>query len=711
MSPDNPVGKNEELALTTHESPKRTLLTWLRDKTHDLVASSGPLGVAVIGGGILYFAVKPGQANADDFDDCQAVIQQLNENNFDANSVGISDVKYDSEGNPTHLSVPVIDGIYEMEIGGQSSLLTSTAEPRATFGPGDSVFTISGATVSRINEDQSLTQLNFFAENLSPLEGQSALTSGSDGLFIREYDGQDFDARTQVDFSVEGLRYVKLNGRKDTMAVLVEGENGSSDILFYRVSFDEVDGFSVGEQLDERIDSVSEEAIIGFFGRTILFRREFRGQAQYVCERDFLPEREIQDPCDGFVSEACTFENNHGTVDAMTICNEDGETVCHTDTPPQAEVCDGEDNNFDGEVDEGVMNECGTCGEPVLNACGTCGPAPEEVLNGEDDDCDGEIDEGFDPVDLDEDGVRDDVDNCDDRYNPGQVDVNNDGIGDACQKGETSPELGKTVLTEGCLEVRNLEDLDAEGIRYEISENGTVIIYGEPGDSLRFARDCTEEGVNSGEYVNYNVRLPRGVIIERINVLEGTLVIIRDGETINISAEDMPMQMPIELPEGAVLGTIGSVFEIVIAERTMDPPENPYACVDKEGNENPDCTPEEPVHTDTWEEVEINDNGGVVVLSTQRKSDGEQRQPVGMRPADEKDMIEGDKGITEETILDEQATASCSVAGGPSNKENTPWGLLGGLALGAVVVTRKKLGSALESAKDKATYASQWLGL
>ncbi len=59
----------------------------------------------------------------------------------------------------------------------------------------------------------------------------------------------------------------------------------------------------------------------------------------------------------------------------------DGETA--------VEVCDGADNDCDGEVDEGV-----------LNACGECGPDPEEVCNGEDDDCDGQTDE--EPADTGE---------------------------------------------------------------------------------------------------------------------------------------------------------------------------------------------------------------------------------------------------------------------------------------------------------------------
>ena len=45
-------------------------------------------------------------------------------------------------------------------------------------------------------------------------------------------------------------------------------------------------------------------------------------------------------------------------------------------------LCDGYDNDCDGQTDEGL-----------LNACGSCGADPTEICNGKDDDCDGETDE------------------------------------------------------------------------------------------------------------------------------------------------------------------------------------------------------------------------------------------------------------------------------------------------------------------------------
>jgi MYXO-CTERM domain-containing protein len=57
-------------------------------------------------------------------------------------------------------------------------------------------------------------------------------------------------------------------------------------------------------------------------------------------------------------------------------------TDCEVSCQPSDEVCDGQDNNCNGQVDEGVKN-----------ACGGCGPVPAEVCDGKDNDCDGQIDE------------------------------------------------------------------------------------------------------------------------------------------------------------------------------------------------------------------------------------------------------------------------------------------------------------------------------
>ncbi len=110
-------------------------------------------------------------------------------------------------------------------------------------------------------------------------------------------------------------------------------------------------------------------------------------------------------------SRACGSDTGTCTT-GQQRCNDGVWSGCDG-LQPETEVCDGLDNDCNGTTDDGVLNECGTCGaapmeicdgqdndcdgtldEDSLNQCGRCGPVPNEVCNGADDDCDGHIDEG-----------------------------------------------------------------------------------------------------------------------------------------------------------------------------------------------------------------------------------------------------------------------------------------------------------------------------
>ncbi len=101
-----------------------------------------------------------------------------------------------------------------------------------------------------------------------------------------------------------------------------------------------------------------------------------------------------------------------GEVDAehADACAPNSCGICG---PAPVELCNGVDDDCDGDLDEGALNSCGGCGpvplevcngadddcdgavdESVTNACGACGPAPLETCNERDDDCDGSVDEG-----------------------------------------------------------------------------------------------------------------------------------------------------------------------------------------------------------------------------------------------------------------------------------------------------------------------------
>ncbi len=119
-------------------------------------------------------------------------------------------------------------------------------------------------------------------------------------------------------------------------------------------------------------------------------------------------------------TKGCQLTNAEGTCFGEATCDPGlGWVGCDAETPA-AEVCNGVDDDCDGLTDEGmpagpctVESELGTCSgtqtcQGVLGwLCSAKTPA-EEVCNGLDDDCDGQVDEGF----TDAEGQFASVDHC-----------------------------------------------------------------------------------------------------------------------------------------------------------------------------------------------------------------------------------------------------------------------------------------------------------
>jgi len=201
----------------------------------------------------------------------------------------------------------------------------------------------------------------------------------------------------------------------------------------------------------------------------------------------------------------CVVSNEHGTCTGSRKCEGDTFTDCGAATPA-AETCNGQDDDCDGQTDEEApLSDC-----PVTNEHGTCpgsqscvegkllcdGKTPEaEICDGLDNNCDGKTDEGCDddqdgwcktgatiaglPAACSQDlaacnsgglplpkwcakGVLD-CNDGDAKVHPGQAEFCGNQVDDDCD-GETDADAdGSSVKLDGCKTFYNDTDTDGYG--------------------------------------------------------------------------------------------------------------------------------------------------------------------------------------------------------------------------------------------------------
>jgi hypothetical protein len=181
------------------------------------------------------------------------------------------------------------------------------------------------------------------------------------------------------------------------------------------------------------------------------------------------------------LSTSCAVTNDFGSCLGQRSCLEDGLTDCGA-IVPAAETCNAIDDNCNGSTDEEIESiECTTAND--LGECpgmATCevgewqcdAPEPEaDTCDGADNDCDGEIDEDSldtdgdgiaDCVDDDDDddGILDNEDNCQLLSNPDQEDMDFDQMGDICDPDKDGDLKANDV--DNCPDLANQDQLNSD---------------------------------------------------------------------------------------------------------------------------------------------------------------------------------------------------------------------------------------------------------
>jgi hypothetical protein len=141
----------------------------------------------------------------------------------------------------------------------------------------------------------------------------------------------------------------------------------------------------------------------------------------------------------GAIVEACSAPPSY--VENSSDCDDSNSAV----KPGASEVCNGIDDDCNADTEDGSQEawlgatcdggDTDFCQEGIysctsgVQTCSDITGDDIEVCDGQDNDCDGSVDEGYD---ADSDGVAYCFDNCYEDANPNQSDIDGDGAGDVC---------------------------------------------------------------------------------------------------------------------------------------------------------------------------------------------------------------------------------------------------------------------------------------
>ncbi len=220
----------------------------------------------------------------------------------------------------------------------------------------------------------------------------------------------------------------------------------------------------------------------------------------------------LDNDCDGDIDEDFADDNGNGILDCLEGDTDDDGLLDYDDNcysvanPDQAnfdtddlgDVCDNDDDN-DG------VNDTSDCA-PFDAAIS---PKAQELCNGIDDDCDGDTDEGYPDSnndgtadcmepDTDGDGVFDDQDNCPILANPSQQDFDKDGKGDVCDPDDDND--GTEDLSD-CAPLNAAINPDMPEVCNGIDDDCSGDVDEESTDCTTYYLDADQDGYGIEEVV------------------------------------------------------------------------------------------------------------------------------------------------------------------------------------------------------------------